>query len=159
MAPWQVIFHVVPHRAMATAPRVLDAGIVATTDWWGAGTGTGPGALRDRLGVLVGPPTRTTPTVESWGAADGNGVDVHLSNGRIARVIAHVDVRKLDPKFGAALLGLARSMQGVLVRADGWVTEPTVGGYSGALRGDPAWAHANEPAPMRIASDEAEEDA
>ncbi|HET9003540.1 MAG TPA: hypothetical protein VFN39_06015 [Gemmatimonadaceae bacterium] len=158
MAPWQVIFHVVPHRAMASAPRVLDAAIVATTDWWGAGTGTRE--LRDRLGVLVGQPTRTTPTVESWGTADGNGVDVHLSGGKIARVIAHVDVRKLDPKFGAALLGLARSMQSVLVRADGWVTEPTVGGYSGALRGDPAWAHANEPKPPKIATEaEEEEDA
>lgn len=156
MAPWQVIFHVVPHRAMATAPRVLDAGIVAATDWWGAGPATRE--LRDRLGVLVGPPTRTTPTVESWGMADGNGVDVHLSAGRIASVIAHVDVRKLDPKFGAALLGLARSMQSVLVRADGWVAEPTVGGYSTALRGDPAWAHANEPAPLKIATDENEDD-
>ncbi len=156
MAPWQVIFYVVPHRAMATAPRVLDAGIVATTDWWGAGPGTRE--LRDRLGVLVGPPTRTTPTVESWGTADGNGVDVHLSGGRIARVIAHVDVRKLDPKFGAALLGLARSMQSVLVRADGWVAEATVGGYSTALRGDPAWKHANEPAPLKIAAEEREDD-
>ena len=156
MAPWQVIFHVVPHRAMVTAPRVLDAGIVATRDWWGAGAG--PRELRDRLGVLVGPPTRTTSSVESWGTADGNGVDVHLSGGKIARVIAHVDVRKLDPKFGAALLGLARSMQSVLVRADGWVTEPTVGGYSSALRGDPAWAHANEPKPLKIATEETEDD-
>ena len=156
MAPWQVTLHVVPHRAMARAPRVLDADTVATTDWWGAGDGTRE--LRDRLGVLVGPPTRTTPTVESWGSADGNGVDVHLSNGRIARVVAHVDVRKLDPKFGAALLGLARSMQSVLVRADGWVAEPTVGGYSTALRGDPAWQHANEPAPLRIATDHTEDD-
>jgi hypothetical protein len=156
MAPWQVIFHVVPHRAMATAPRVLDAGLVATTDWWGAGPG--PRELRDRLGVLIGAPTRTTPAVESWGSADGNGVDVHLSEGRIARVIAHVDVRKLDPKFGAALLGLARSMQSVLVRADGWVAEPTVGGYSAALRGDPAWAHANGPAPLKIAQEEKEDD-
>lgn len=156
MAPWQVIFHVVPHRAMATAPRVLDAGIVATTNWWGAGPGLRE--LRDRLATLVGPPTRATPAVESWGAADGNGVDVHLLEGGIARVIARVDVRKLDPRFGAALLGLARSMQSVLVRADGWVAEPTVGGYSTALRGDPAWKHANEPAPLKIATEEKGED-
>lgn len=156
MAPWQVTFYLVPHRAMATAPRVLDAGIVATTDWWGAGAGARE--LRDRLAVLVGSPTRTTPTLESWGAADGNGVDVHLAAGRIARVVAHVDVRKLDPKFGAALLGLARSMQSVLVRADGWVAEPTVGGYSTALRGDPAWAHANEPKPLKVATEDEEDD-
>ena len=151
MAPWQVIFHVVPHRAMANAPRLLDADVVATTDWWSASGGAGE--LRDRLGVLIGPPARTTPTLESWGDADGNGVDVQLSSGRIARVIAHVDVRKLDPKFGAALLGFARSMQSVLLRADGWVTEPTVGGYTSALRGDPAWKHANEPAPVHVATE------
>jgi len=156
MAPWQVIFHVVPHRAMARAPRVLYAAIVASTDWWGAGSGIRE--LRDRLEVLVGPATLTTPALESWGSAEGNGVDVHLSSGRIVRVIARVDVRKLDPKFGAALLGLARSLQSVLVRADGWVTEPTVGGYSTALRGDPAWAHANEPAPLLMAREDTEGD-
>lgn len=156
MAPWQVIFHVVPHRAMAKAPRVLDARIVAESDWWDARTGIRE--LRDRLAVLIGPPTRLTAKVESWGNPDGNGVDVHLADGRVSRVVAHVDVRKLDPKFGAALLGLARSMQSVLVRADGWVAEPTVGAYSSALRGDPAWAHANEPAPMRILADEKEDE-
>ena len=156
MAPWQVIFHVVPHRAMAKAPRVLDAAIVAATEWWGTGAGTRE--LRERLGALIGPPSRTSPTVESWGSADGNGVDVHLASGRIVRVIAHVDVRKLDPKFGAALLGFARSMQSVLVRVDGWVAEPTVGAYSTALRGDPAWAHANEPKALTIATDESEDE-
>jgi len=156
MAPWQVIFHVVPHRAMANAPRVLDAAIVSTTEWWSAGAGTRE--LRERLGALIGPPSRTSPTIESWGSAGGNGVDVHLSDGRITRIIAHVDVRKLDPKFGAALLGFARSMQSVLVRADGWVAEPTVGAYSTALRGDPAWAHANEPRALTIATDESEDE-
>jgi len=156
MAPWQVIFHVVPHRAMAKAPRVLDAAIVATTEWWSTGAGTRE--LRDRLGALIGPPSHTSTTIERWGNADGNGVDVHLANGRIVRIIAHVDVRKLDPKFGAALLGFARSMQSVLLRADGWVAEPTVGAYSAALRGDPAWAHANEPKALTIATDETEDD-
>jgi hypothetical protein len=144
MAPWQVIFYVVPHRAMAKAPRVLDTDIVASTSWWGAGTGTRE--LRDRLTALAGAQSRTTPSLESWGTADGNRIDVHLSNGQIERVIAHVDVRKLDPRFGAALLGFTRSMQSVLVRADGWVAEPTVGAFSAALRGDPAWAHASEAA-------------
>ena len=156
MAPWQVIFHVVPHRTMAKAPRVLDAGVVATTEWWD--TGSMASEARDRLQLLFGEASRTTPTVESWGTAEGNGVDLHLERGRIARVIAHVDVRKLDPKFGAALLGFARSMQAILVRADGWVAEPTVGAYSGALRGDPAWARANEPAPLKLAADEGEDE-
>jgi len=49
-------------------------------------------------------------------------------------------------------------MQSVLVRADGWVAEPTVGAYSTALRGDPAWAHANEPKALTIATDESEDE-
>jgi hypothetical protein len=158
MAPWQVIFHVVPHRAMANAPRLLDAERVATTEWWATTGGSSARELREKLGALVGPPARATPAIESWGSADGNGIDVHLSNGRIVRIIAHVDVRKLDPKFGAALLGFVRSAQSVLVRADGWVAEPTVGAYSTALRGDPAWAHANEPRALTIAREGGEDD-
>ena len=37
MAQWQVHFQVVPHRAMAGAPRALSAETVASTDWWGVG--------------------------------------------------------------------------------------------------------------------------
>ena len=88
------------------------------------------------------------------GDAEGNAVVVQREAGRVVRITAHVDVRKLDPKFGAALLGFVRSAQSVLVREDGWVAEPTVGAFSGALRGDPAWVFANEPAPLRIARDE-----
>ena len=146
MAPWQVIFQVVPHRTMAKAPRVLDAGIVASTSWWGAGAEARE--LRDRLTALLG-----------GGNAEGNGVDLHLAGARVERVIARVDVRKLDPKFGAALLGFVRSMQSVLIRTDGWVAEPTVGAFSGALRGDPAWAHANEAGIARVTTEEgADED-
>ncbi len=156
MAPWQVIFQVVPHRTMAKAPRVLDAGIVASTSWWGAGAEARE--LRDRLTALLGTPARMTPVVESWGNAEGNGVDLHLAGARVERVIARVDVRKLDPKFGAALLGFVRSMQSVLIRTDGWVAEPTVGAFSSALRGDPAWAHANEAGIARVTTEEGADD-
>jgi hypothetical protein len=156
MAPWQVILHVVPRRAMAAAPGELTADVVASTDWWGVGAV--PPDLRARLAALAAPGSEATPGIERWGAPDGNGVEVHTSGGRISRVIARVDVRKLDPKFGAALLGFVRSAQSILVRADGYVTEPTVGGFSGALRSDPAWRYANEPAPMRIVNGVLEDD-
>lgn len=151
MAPWQVVFDVVPHRAMAAAPGAITSAVVATTDWWGVGVV--PPDLRARLAAIAGPATATAPGLESWGTAEGNGVDIHLRGGRVARIVASVDVRKLDPKFGAALLGFVRSAQSVLVRADGYVTEPTVGGFSGALRSDPAWRYANEAAPMRFVND------
>ena len=148
MAEWQVAFQIVPHRAMASAPRALTAEVVRSTDWWGIGVV--PKDLRARLASVAGPAPATAPGVERWGSADGNGVEVQLSGGRISRIVAYVDVRKLDSKFAAALLGFVRSAQSVLVREDGWVAEPTVGAFSGALRGSPAWKFAAEPAIERI---------
>ncbi len=144
MAQWQVNFQVVPHRAMAGAPRALTAETVAGTDWWGVGAV--PPDLRDRLAAIAGPTAGSGAGVERWGKRDGNCVEVYTVGGRISRITVHVDVRKLDSKFGAALLGFVRSAQSVLVRTDGWVAEPTVGAFSGALRGDPAWQFATGPA-------------
>ena len=159
MAQWQVTFQVAPHRAMAGAPRALTAEMVATTDWWGVGMV--PPDLRDRLAAIARPAARSVAGVERWGTSDGNAVEVFSVGGRVSRITAHVDVRKLDSKFGAALLGFVRSAQSVLVRSDGWVAEPTVGAFSGALRGDPAWQFATGPAaapPGRtIASEDADE--
>ena len=154
MAPWQVTFQVVPHRAMATAPRVLTADTVRSTDWWGSGA---PKDLRQRLSSVAGPAMRTTPGIERWGNRDGNGIEVHFVAGRVSRIVACVDVRNLDSKFAASLLGYVRSAQSVLVRDDGWVAEPTVGAFSGALRGAAAWKYAAEPAIQRIVRDEANE--
>ncbi len=156
MAPWQVTFHVIPHRAMKAAPRTLTAELLRATDWWGVGVV--PPDLRERLASVAGPAARTAPGVERWGNAEGNGVDVHLVGTRVARIIAYVDVRKLDSKFGASLLGFVKSAQSVLVREDGWVAEPTIGAFSGALRGDPAWKYAAEPAIARIVRDQSAED-
>ena len=157
MAPWQVNFQVVPHRAMAAAPRTLTAAVVRETDWWGAGAALPD--LGERLATIARPAAQGSTGAERWGDAEGNSIAVERVGGRVARISAHVDVRKLDPKFGAALLGFVRSAQSVLVREDGWVAEPTVGAFSGALRGDPAWVFANEPAPLRIARDEALDEA
>jgi hypothetical protein len=148
MAPWLVTFHIVPHRAMASAPGALTPAVLETTDWWEASPL--PADFGARLGTIAAPAGEASSGVESWGSADGNGVDVHRRGGRVSRIVARVDVRKLDPRFSAALLGFVRSSQAVMVRSDGRVAEPTVGAFSGALRGDPAWRHANEPAPMRI---------
>ena len=156
MAPWLVTFHVVPHRAMASAPGALTPAVLASTDWWESSTT--PTNFGARLATIAAPVPDPVAGVESWGTPDGNGVDVHRRGGRVSRIVARVDVRKLDPKFSAALLAFVRSSQAVLVRSDGRVAEPTVGAFSGALRGDPAWQHANEPAPMRIVNGVLEDD-
>jgi hypothetical protein len=149
MAPWQVMFQVVPHRAMAGAPGALTRHVVQTADWWGIGVV--PRDLLERLAAVATPAATAGAGVERWGSAEGNSVEVHRINGRVSRITACVDVRKLDAKFGAALLGFVRSAQSVLIRDDGWVAEPTVSAFSHALRGHPAWSFASEPAPLRIA--------
>ena len=156
MAPWLVSFHIVPHRAIASAPGALTPAVLGSTDWWSSGAM--PADLSARLATIAAPAAGPTAGIESWGPPDGNGVELHRRGGRVSRIVARVDVRKLDPKFSAALLAFVRSSQAVLVRADGRISEPTVSAFSGALRSDPAWQHANEPAPMRIVNGVLEDD-
>ena len=158
MAPWQASFQVVPHRVMAKAPRVLDAQAVASTEWWRTTSAASAAALRETLNALMGQTSRAGAGVEQWGTTEGNGVELRSAEKQLVQIVARVDVRKLDPRFGAALLGFVKSAQSVLVRSDGWVAEPTVGAFSAALRGDPAWTFAAEPA-TRIAAELREDDA
>jgi hypothetical protein len=151
-----VMFHVVPHRTISAAPGARTRAVLESTDWWQAGAL--PADFGARLATIAAPTAGSAPDVERWGAPDGNGVDVHRRGGRVSRIVARVDVRKLDPKFSAALLAFVRSSQALLVRADGRIAEPTVGAFSAALRGDPAWQHANEPSPMRIVNGVLEDD-
>ncbi len=154
-APWQTVFQVVPHRAIAKAPRLPDARTVSSTEWWRSSPDSAT-TLRATLGALVGPMASSGNGVERW-TAGGSSVELHSAGGVLTQVIARVDVRKLDPRFGAALLGFLRSAQSVLVRSDGRVVEPTVGAFSAALRSDPAWAFANDPA-VEIAAELREDD-
>ena len=59
--------------------------------------------------------------------------------------MARVDVRRLDSKFGAALIQFVRSAGAVLVRADGLVVEPVISEYVAALRSSDAWRFASDP--------------
>jgi hypothetical protein len=81
-----------------------------------------------------------------WGDESGNRVDVWSVGSRVKRVIARVDVRRLDSKFGAALIAFARTANAVFVRGDGLVVEPTIAAYAGALRSSSAWRYASDPA-------------
>jgi hypothetical protein len=84
--------------------------------------------------------------VQTWGEEDGNRIDLWLENGKPARMIARVDVRRLDSAFGAKLLQFARIADALLVRRDGLVIEPTVGAFGAALRSSDAWKYATDPA-------------
>jgi hypothetical protein len=84
--------------------------------------------------------------MQTWGSADSNRIDVWSDGGRVSSLMTRVDVRRLDSKFGAALLQFVRSIDAVLVRSDGLVVEPLIGAYAAALRTSEAWRFASDPA-------------
>jgi len=155
MAVWQVDFAIVPRRALASSPRALVSGIL-DTDWWRAERL--PTGYSQQLTAIVPGGSSGTPERQTWGDADGNRVDVWFSNGQATRMTAHVDVRRLDAKFGAMLLQFARVADAVFVRADGLVVEPLVGAFGAALRSAPAWQYVNDPAEYLASHAEPDDD-
>jgi hypothetical protein len=125
MAVWQVEFDIVPRR---------EGGVLSAEYTRLLGT---PAAAAD---------ASAAPPVQTWGEPEGNRVDVSYANGRVTRISAFVDVRRLDSKFSAMLLQFARVADAVFVRKDGLVVEPLVGAFGAGLRGSKAWQHANDPA-------------
>lgn len=143
MAVWQVEFALVPRRALATTPRVALSRIL-DTDWWSAERL--PVKHERHLAAIAPQSTSPSSGVQTWGDAEGNRIDLWLENGQPARMIARVDVRRLDAAFGAKLLQFARTADAVLIRRDGLVIEPSVGAFGMALRSSEAWQYATDPA-------------
>jgi len=143
MAAWQVDFYVVPRRALANSGAAA-APALSDTNWWASYDL--PSDYQRRLAAIAPPASSPSADQQTWGSADSNRVDVWSENGRVSRLMTRVDVRRLDSKFGAALLQFVRGAGGVLVRSDGLVVEPTIGAYAAALRGSEAWKFASDPA-------------
>jgi hypothetical protein len=143
-AAWQVDFHIVPKRALASAPQPLSREVLDDTDWWTSAQF--PADYGARLATVAPPSHARDPELATWGSRDGNRVDVLSRDGHVSRVIARVDVRKLDSKFGAALLVFVRGVNGLLIRIDGLVVEPTINAYVASLRSSAAWRYASDPA-------------
>ena len=143
MAAWQVHFSIIPRRAFvaASASKPLPS---AAADWWSAEPL--PPDYQQKLAAVVSPAAAPGAAVQTWGAEDGNRIDVTSVGGRVTTVTAQVDVRRLDARFGAMLLQFARTANAVLVRGDGLVVEPLVGAFGAALRSSLAWKYANDPA-------------
>jgi hypothetical protein len=155
MAVWQVEFAIVPRRALTANARVPLAQIMDTA-WWS--TERLPSKYPQQLAAVAPVGASSTPELQTWGVADGNRVDVWSENGRATRVIARVDVRRLDAGFGAMLLQFARVADAVLVRRDGLVVEPIVGAFGAALRSSDAWQYASDPAAYLAAYSEPDDD-
>ena len=135
MALWQVEFDIVPRREGGVLPAEY-------TRLLGATANSAEPAIQ----------------VQTWGEAEGNRVDVSFANGRVTRISAYVDVRRLDSKFSAMLLQFARVADAVFVRKDGLVVEPLVGAFGAALRNSEAWRFANDPAAHFAKYNEPEEE-
>jgi hypothetical protein len=156
MADWQVEFAIVPRRALAgTGPA--SPGNVIALEWWNSGTL--PADFTKHLASIAPAAASGTTEVQRWGEPEGNHVDVWSADGRVTRVIARVDVRRLDSKFGAMLLKFARVADAVLIRSDGLIIEPLVGAFAAALRNSKQWRFANDPATFLRAYSEDEDEA
>lgn len=155
MAPWHVDFHIVPTAALGRAAGAPTRDVLATTQWW-HGT-RAPVDLHAQLDAVAPGRAAAGPDIERWGSEQGNHVDVRSADGEVRTIVARVDVRRLDARFAAALLGFVRSAGATLVRRDGSVVGPTIGAFAAALRGSTAWSHANDPATW-LASRPADED-
>ncbi len=143
MAPWQVDFYIIPRRALLSH-GALDSSDLDSTRWWA--THAPPPDYQTRLNAVAPAAPSSSAAVQAWGADAGNRVDVLSDDGRVSAITARVDVRRLDSKFGAALLQFVRAADAVLVRSDGRVVEPTIAAYAAALRSSDAWKFANDPA-------------
>ena len=123
MAAWQVDFYLVPRAAIGAAATALTPGELDSTDWWGVATF--PSDYQRRLDAVASRGQSWTAQLETWGREDGNRIDVASEDGRVQSVIVRVDVRRLDSKFGAALIEFVRKLGALLVRRDGLIVEPT----------------------------------
>lgn len=144
MADWQVDFHIVPRSALAAPSQLLTASALEETAWWSHAAF--PADYRTRLPTVAPAVRSLSASLESWGDEEGNRIDVWSENGRVSRAMARVDVRRLDSRFGAALLSFVHAANAVLIRTDGVVVARTVASFTGALRSSPAWRHASDPA-------------
>jgi len=143
MATWQVDFYIIPRRALVSH-GAMESSDLDRTPWWKIHTL--PTDYQKRLGAVASAEPSQRADIQTWGPQDGNRIDVWSEDGRVRSVMARVDVRKLDSRFGAALLHFVRAAGAVLVRRDGLVVEPQIGSYTAALRTSDAWKFASDPA-------------
>ena len=140
MKPWLVEFELIPRPQPA---RAGSAGARPVT--WGPQRPLPPDFARRAAALGLPPASASDGAPRVWGRSDSNHLELRESEGGAATVRVAVDTRTLDPAFAAALLGLVKATNAVLVRSDGLMIDATVGAFSKALRSSPAWAHVDDP--------------
>jgi hypothetical protein len=155
MAAWHAEFHLIPRHSVPARSDLAPASL-ENADWW-AGAAF-PTDYHRRLAEVAAPMSSIIPEHEVWGFEDGNHVDVWSQGGHVRRVKVLVDVRRLDSKFGAALLNFVHAAGAALIRRDGLIVEPTIGAYAAALRSSNAWKFASDPAAFVISLSKRDEE-
>ena len=155
MALWHVDFQLFPRQAVAASADLTTGALREAASW---ATVAFPSDYRARLAPVAPPAKSSQPDVEAWGPEEGNRIEVWSTDGRVRRVVARVDLRRLDSRFGAALLDFVRAAEAVLVRSDGLVVDSTISAYAAALRSSDAWRFASDPAAFLASQSTDDED-
>jgi hypothetical protein len=143
MSAWQVVFHIIPRRGLANQPQVLAPAALEETDWWASSSP--PVDYMEQLSTVTGAAPTGTDARKSWGPQVGYRIEVRRDAGRVMGIKVFVDVRRLDSRFGAALLLFLRAADAVLIRRDGVVVPGRIDEFAKSLRSSAAWRHASDP--------------
>jgi hypothetical protein len=120
MAVWQADFHLIPG-----GPWLAD--------------------YRARLDALVPRGASWSPEIETWGAEDGNRLDVYLFEGAPSDGLLRLDLRNWDQAFTVGVLALLKQQEFGLEDTSGRWIEPVLGDVALAARGSPAFRFVEDP--------------
>jgi hypothetical protein len=100
---------------------------------------------RARLDHLAPRGRSWSAEIETWGAEDGNRLDVYLVNGAPSDGLLRLDLRNWDPAFTAGVLALLKAQRFTLEDGSGRLIEPVLGDVALAARGSPAFRFVEDP--------------
>lgn len=144
MAIWQYRAWIVPSKRVTTgkeiARRILDE---EDTDVW---ANIEPGWIEVVAQALSLPPTKSwTPAIHLWGAQDGTNLSESVENGRVNAVSCSIDVPSLTASLIERLSAAVKSLDAVLVDADGNCVAPEPMEIFAAIRDSRAARFVDDP--------------
>jgi hypothetical protein len=143
MALWQADFYLAPQAAVISRGGEVTSEEACETAWWeGAWLSAD---YRERLQRFTAPRASWSESLEAWGEEEGSRIDIWRERGHIHQVLIRVDLRAPDLGFISGVLEFATANECVLVRSDGWITEPGLDAFVKALAGSPAFRFVENP--------------
>ena len=143
MATWQFDLYLVPQGKVPRGTQRVRAEDFESEDWWRGYT-----LPQESLDAATNGLTRLaqwTPAIQSWGADDGNRLDVFIGESGVDEVRIRIDARSLDTGFLRRVIALAHNADGVFISADMQVVPPLATEVSAAVRDSDAWRFVQNP--------------